>query len=137
MLTCGHGGEWHEDLASGMGSLIWSDGASYEGQFLNDRRHGHGSMTYGDGTKYVGSWLCGVRDGSGTLLNVDGSEVQLAVLMIGIDLVTTTLQATNEIGINSALTTNGNPLYITAADLGLDGSVQSGHLHLKGIYSWT
>jgi len=43
----------------GNGTLRWSDGKKYEGEFRNDKREGHGVFTWRDGRVYDGQWKDG------------------------------------------------------------------------------
>ena len=36
----------------GKGHYVWTDGRSYEGEYLNDKKHGYGEYTWADGRKY-------------------------------------------------------------------------------------
>ena len=42
---------------SGEGKMVWSDGRSYEGQFMDDKKSGVGTFTRKDGRKYNGQWV--------------------------------------------------------------------------------
>ena len=44
-------------VPEGMGSLTYTDGSIYEGQFKNGYPDGHGTMTYPDGTVISGTFL--------------------------------------------------------------------------------
>lgn len=56
----------------GKGTMRWSNGDIYTGDFLNDVRHGHGTLSfYGtrqnhDGGEYVGDWEHNQMHGNGT-----------------------------------------------------------------------
>ena len=45
---------------NGTGTMTYSDGRKYEGEWKDDKQHGQGTMTYLDGSKYEGEW----KDGS-------------------------------------------------------------------------
>ena len=55
------------DFKSGFGTMIWSTGGRYDGNFAFNKRHGQGKMIWGDGTTYEGQWKDGLRDGLGKL----------------------------------------------------------------------
>ncbi|GAX23103.1 hypothetical protein FisN_25Lh060 [Fistulifera solaris] len=55
----------------GEGTMTWSNGDVYKGQFVNDRRSGHGVLTFASDTQhdngeYVGDWANDNMHGSGT-----------------------------------------------------------------------
>lgn len=43
----------------GRGTLVWSDGKKYEGDFVDDKREGKGTFTWPDGRQYRGDWRGG------------------------------------------------------------------------------
>jgi hypothetical protein len=46
---------------------LWSDGASYHGDWLNGAMHGAGIFTYSNGDKYIGEFRNDDRHGPGAL----------------------------------------------------------------------
>ena len=55
---------WDDDKASGFGTLEYSNGDLYEGEWRNDQRHGRGkfiSFCTGPPVIYEGSWRDGVK----------------------------------------------------------------------------
>ena len=58
------------DCRSGQGTLTFSHGGKYVGEFEEGKFHGQGTYTYPDGSKYVGEWKDGERHGRG----VEGIE---------------------------------------------------------------
>ena len=67
-------GQWQFRERSGQGTLTWSDGRKYSGEFKNDQRHGKGTLIYPDGRQYVGDFQFGERTGQGTLILPDGTK---------------------------------------------------------------
>ena len=57
---------------TGIGTLLYTDGACYYGQFNQSQRDGVGAMWYTDGA-YVGKWSNNVRHGDGFLRLDDGT----------------------------------------------------------------
>ncbi|HFC01123.1 MAG TPA: hypothetical protein ENJ53_09995 [Phaeodactylibacter sp.] len=55
------------------GTIQWSDGAVYVGEFRFGKPHGEGTITYPDGTFYKGEFRRGVPDGVGLMEYEDGS----------------------------------------------------------------
>ena len=67
----------------GIGILSWpgrngiEKGEKYNGQWSNSQMNGQGTMEYSDGSVYEGNWEDGVRSGTGrfVLMKPDGEEV--------------------------------------------------------------
>lgn len=98
--TGSYEGQWQDDLQHGRGKQIWTDGRTFEGQFVlgkfdghgqmvwhtqkgllcydgeykADAKHGHGRFTWGDGRAYEGQWERGDRHGRGRYTNANGQE---------------------------------------------------------------
>ena len=60
-------GEWE-----GHGIYRFSDGASYEGEWVANQQHGRGTMNYASAASYTGDWRAGMKHGTGTYLWADG-----------------------------------------------------------------
>ena len=54
------------------GTMTWSDGGKYVGEFKNRKLHGQGTHTRPDGYKYVGEFKNNQRHGQGTATYADG-----------------------------------------------------------------
>ena len=52
-------GEFKDDNINGQGTMTFANGAKYEGEFKDDNFHGQGTYTYADGDKEVGEWKDG------------------------------------------------------------------------------
>ena len=52
-------GEFKDDLANGQGTITWTNGATYVGEFKDNKRNGQGTLTFKDGDKKVGEWKDG------------------------------------------------------------------------------
>ena len=52
----------------GKGTLTWTDGRSYKGEFKNDLKHGYGIFEWSDGRIYDGQWNKGKFHGKGKLI---------------------------------------------------------------------
>lgn len=50
----------------GNGTMTWTNGDVYKGEFFNGNRHGQGTLTFADGSEYVGQWECNLQHGVGT-----------------------------------------------------------------------
>ena len=61
------------DNEVGNGTITYSDGTLYIGQWLGDKRHGKGEMRYTHGGKYVGHFSNGLKDGIGNYTWSDGA----------------------------------------------------------------
>lgn len=68
-------GQWLEgtDIRQGWGTLIWPDGAIYEGEWKDNRENGQGRLIHAYGDVYEGDWVDGRPHGSGTLTTGDGA----------------------------------------------------------------
>jgi hypothetical protein len=69
-------GQFKAGVVHGQGALTYignpiTSGNRYEGQFKGGTFHGQGTYTFADGTKYVGDWKAGIRHGQGTLTMSD------------------------------------------------------------------
>lgn len=60
----------------GTGTLRWSDGREYRGQFARDKLHGEGSMSWPTGEKYEGQYVNNYKSGLGKLLFPDASTFE-------------------------------------------------------------
>jgi len=61
-------------ILEGIGSMIWSEGDKYVGEFKDNKPNGQGTYTWSDGSKYVGEFNVGLFHGQGTIYNADGSK---------------------------------------------------------------
>lgn len=62
------------DCKNGKGVFKFSNGATYEGQFVDGMRHGDGTFHYPNGNVYNGTWAYRFPDGQGTMSYADGTE---------------------------------------------------------------
>ena len=67
-------GEFKDDLANGQGTITWTNGATYVGEFKDNKRNGQGTMTYVNGNKYVGEFKDDLFNGQGTFTFKDGDK---------------------------------------------------------------
>jgi hypothetical protein len=58
-------GEWSKNERSGSGTLKYADGSVYDGEWLKDKRHGCGQLQRPDGSSYEGSFEANERHGMG------------------------------------------------------------------------
>ena len=66
-------GNYIDDLRHGKGKFLWSNGESYDGDYVQDQRTGKGSYSWPDGSRYIGEFLSGNRHGVGTFSASSGS----------------------------------------------------------------
>ena len=59
-------GTMREGKNNGQGTYRYSDGGTYEGDWVDDYFHGRGARTWADGTRYEGDWVAGDKTGRGT-----------------------------------------------------------------------
>ncbi|KAM9461616.1 ankyrin repeat and MYND domain-containing protein 1 isoform 2-T2 [Clarias gariepinus] len=59
---------------NGPGVQEWTDGSSYDGEFINGLKHGNGTFTWANGECYKGSFYKDYRHGKGTYFWQDSSQ---------------------------------------------------------------
>ncbi|MCU0847443.1 MAG: hypothetical protein MUD12_06105 [Spirochaetes bacterium] len=64
------------DCKNGVGTMTWTSGDKYEGQFKNGNMEGKGVMTYKSGIIYKGLWLKGNMKGNGTMTWPNGDRYE-------------------------------------------------------------
>ena len=62
------------NCVNGQGTLTWTDGAKYEGEFKDEKMTGQGTLTLPNGMKYVGEFKDNKSNGQGTLTYPDGMK---------------------------------------------------------------
>jgi hypothetical protein len=67
-------GEWKDGLRHGQGTRIYASGGKYVGEWKDGKRNGQGTYTRAKGDKYVGGWKGGWKHGQGTVTFADGTE---------------------------------------------------------------
>lgn len=65
-------GNWQANLQHGLGRLLNTDRSSYEGQWRNGLRHGQGTYRSADGSYYTGDWAEDKQHGRGKEVWSDG-----------------------------------------------------------------
>ena len=69
-------------IKNGQGTMIYTNGNKYEGEWKDDLPEGNGTMTYvPSGNKYEGGWMAGRRHGKG-IMYYEESEDQLRTCKI-------------------------------------------------------
>jgi hypothetical protein len=61
------------DCVNGQGTVIYSNGDKYVGEFKDNIRNGQGTATFSNGIKYVGEWKDDMPNGQGTATGADGT----------------------------------------------------------------
>jgi hypothetical protein len=59
-------GDWRDDKRSGQGTYTFADGRTYVGDWKDGKKIGQGTFTFADGAIYVGDWRDDKRSGQGT-----------------------------------------------------------------------
>ena len=67
-------GEWKDGKTHGVGTLTWSDGSKYAGEWRNGLENGKGRLTWSDGTIYIGERYNSKAEGKGTLILTNGDK---------------------------------------------------------------
>ncbi|MDX1777064.1 MAG: hypothetical protein R3297_10815, partial [Desulfobulbales bacterium] len=63
----------HGDCVNGAGTLVFSDGRKYMGNFVNGSFSGRGVLLLPDKRQYEGEWQNDLPNGFGTQTNPDGT----------------------------------------------------------------
>lgn len=71
-----YAGEWGNDMRNGQGILTWPDGNQYEGGFVEDVITGYGVYTWSNGNRYEGEWVNGTINGSGVYTWQSGARFE-------------------------------------------------------------
>jgi hypothetical protein len=50
-------GDWFDGVRSGVGKMTWTNGDVYEGEFLDSKKNGKGKYTWPSGDFYEGDWI--------------------------------------------------------------------------------
>ena len=67
-------GDWIDARKHGEGELIYSNGDRFRGQWIDDRASGFGVFAYANGNRYEGQWIDDKRHGRGQFICAqDGS----------------------------------------------------------------
>ena len=61
-------GDWVNGVRQGQGTMTYDNGI-YDGEWQNDKKNGKGTYTWNDGKKYDGAYVDDVRDGKGVFSN--------------------------------------------------------------------
>lgn len=67
-------GEFRGGKRNGCGTFTFTNGRSYVGQFRDDQFQGQGIWTLENGDRYIGEFQANKCDGQGTFISVDGSQ---------------------------------------------------------------
>ena len=59
-------GEWRDGKQHGRGTYTTASGGGYEGEWRDGKEHGRGTFTYSNGDRYEGEWRDNNRHGRGT-----------------------------------------------------------------------
>ena len=68
-----YNGDWLDDKQTGFGTLYYKDGSKYIGDFVDGKSHGKGRITLVNGDFYDGDWNVGSRTGYGSYQWADGN----------------------------------------------------------------
>lgn len=59
-------GNWVDGIQDGQGKMIYTNSDTYDGEWHNGKRNGIGTYTWKDGKSYVGGYVDDARNGEGT-----------------------------------------------------------------------
>ena len=74
-------GEWKNGIQDGTGTVTWSNGDQYVGEWKDGKKHGLGKMTSLDGNFFVGTWKNDLRDFSKPFANPDRPDRKVAIVV--------------------------------------------------------
>lgn len=66
-------GEWRKNVREGAGTMSYAGGEVYEGEWRDNQREGQGTHWYADGSSYAGEWSDDKRDGQGLYSFTNGA----------------------------------------------------------------
>ena len=69
-------GEWENGEIHGQGTMVWTNGDTYEGEWENGEEHGQGTMVWVNGDTYEGEWKNGAIHGQGKYVWADGETYE-------------------------------------------------------------
>ena len=69
-------GFWKNDTFNGKGRFIWDTGEYYIGDWKDGKRHGYGDDYYTSGGRYEGEWKDGNKHGKGVDYFADGNRYE-------------------------------------------------------------
>lgn len=61
-------GDWVDGIRQGQGTMKYDNG-TYDGEWQNDKKNGEGTYTWNDGKQYKGAYVDDVRSGDGVFSN--------------------------------------------------------------------
>lgn len=64
-------GEYEDDAPEGLGTMKWADGDTYTGEWKKGFLHGKGTYTWSDGHYYTGEFRDGKKHGKGVMYDWD------------------------------------------------------------------
>ena len=105
-----YSGSWVNDVPSGNGSMVMTNGEiyhgdvydgkkngagkltfakdderlSYDGGWINDAMSGHGIMNWKNGDRYSGNWIEGKRSGTGRMVYSDKQKVMSTFFLLNV-----------------------------------------------------
>jgi hypothetical protein len=68
-------GDWKDNGLS-FGKIVFTNGTTYQGNFINNKFDGIGTMIISDGETYEGAWSEGKRNGYGTIIFPNGNKYE-------------------------------------------------------------
>ncbi len=69
-------GDWIANYRDGKGKLEYHNGDTYEGDFKSSKIHGFGTMVFAKGDKYIGTWNNDLQHGKGKYFYSDGDRYE-------------------------------------------------------------
>ena len=70
------GSSYQGGLGQGKATFVFSDGETYEGEWLDNMYEGQGKVRYTNGNTYAGGWKANLQDGQGKQVWISGSTYE-------------------------------------------------------------
>jgi hypothetical protein len=131
-------GEFVYGLPQGFGEQNWPDGSYYEGKFEEGYRHGKGTQLLDNGDQYIGQFERGFMTGHGTYIWADGTMYKGEYKndeMNGFGTITYTNGASYE-GTWKDGVAHGKGVFITAGGARFVGNYKKGKRHGEGVMTF-
>jgi hypothetical protein len=71
-LYFNYDGNINQGVLNGKGTIIWSNGNTYTGEYVDGLRNGQGTYTWANGDTYTGEWVDDLKNGQGTFTWTNG-----------------------------------------------------------------
>ena len=133
-------GEFKDDKFNGQGTITFSDGRKYVGEFKDEKRNGQGTFSWSKGNKYVGEWKDDKFNGQGTYNWPNGETYVGGYKDDKRDGQGTFINANGtkwEGEFRGGIRYNGQGTFINANGTKWEGEVKDGKRNGQGTFTWS